>query len=114
MGFTVAEILGVDTLASTEPAVTYTPTIHLARQLRIKGITLSQVKTVLAHPGVVTRARGDGNQRRFTARGLAVIVDDNKKAIVTVYPDQRVNPLRQDQRADSRAMRWAHQNGVAA
>ena len=82
-------------------------TQHVQAQAAAKGIDLGKLERVLAHPQHITRVSKYPNQSRYIGEGIAVIVS-NDGAVITVYLDGVMTPLRPDQIARGEQIRRTH------
>ena len=83
-------------------------TQHVQAQAAAKGIDLGKLERVLAHPSRITNVSRYPNQSRYIGEGIAVIVDDRTNAVITVYLDGVITPLRPDQIARGETIRRSH------
>ena len=90
---------------------------HFIKQARRKKFTADQIVGALTQTGDkarVTRVSGKDreNQRRFCGDGVAVIVNMEMRKCVTIYEDNVVTPMRDDQRNDPRALNSQRLNSL--
>lgn len=82
-------------------------TQHVQQQAAAKGIDLGKLERVLAHPARITTVSRYPDQSRYIGEGIAVIVS-NDGAVITVYLDGVLTPLRADQIARGEQIRRNH------
>jgi hypothetical protein len=85
----------------------YRLTAHVQTQAAAKGISLEKLSRVLAQPAQITPVTKYPNQSRYIGEGIAVIVA-NDGAVITVYLDGVLTPLRPDQIARGETIRRTH------
>lgn len=84
----------------------YRLTKHVAEQATRKGFTIQQVCRAAADPQHTYPNRRFPSQRRHVREGLVVVVDTATRTVVTLYVDQQITPLREDQ-TDADALKFA-------
>lgn len=87
-------------------------TAHAERTIEAKGIPLDTVEAVWRDPSVTYPSRRHPGQHKRTGRGLCLACDDLTGRVITVFVDQENTPLRDDQRRDADALKWAKRNGL--
>ena len=83
-------------------------TAHVQQQAAAKGIDLAQLQRVLANPDRITKVTRYENQARYIGEGIAVIVCTTNGAVITVYLDGVITPLRPDQIARGEQIQRNH------
>lgn len=84
-----------------------TPNMHITRHALTKGFTADEIAAVVSNPTRITDVRRYPGQRRYIGNGIAVVVDETRDTVVTVYLDGVVTPLRPDQMNDQAALNSA-------
>lgn len=91
---------------SEPPQVGLTGTIqasaHFRQQAITKGFTMAQIVSALRNPERVTRVTRYPGQLRYCGAGVAVVMEGRRT--VTIYADQVVTDLREDQMNDPAAL----------
>ena len=83
-------------------------TRHLIEQAENKNIPLEKIGAVLQSPARITTVTKYPNQSRYIGKGIAVIVDTTTRAVITVYLDGIITPLRPDQIARGEQIHRTH------
>lgn len=83
----------------------FIPSTHLKQQAAAKGISPAAVDAAAHSPDITYESHQHPGQWKHISieHGIAVVVNYERRTIVTVYRHKVETPLREDQRADAHA-----------
>ena len=82
-------------------------TAHAERQIEAKGFPRSVIERVWSNPDVQYPSFRHPGQHKRIGQGICLCCDDRTGKIITVFVHQVETALRDDQRGDKDAVRWA-------